>query len=84
MKKLLMLGLLFSSYGYASVDLTDGVYKYECSYSTPWDQQSGKSILVVVRGEVNDLSELKGKQKIVVDSDGKKVELEVGNCRVEL
>jgi len=84
MKKLLMLGLLFSSYGYASFEISEGVYKYECSYATPWDQQSGKSILVVVRGEVKDLSELKGKQKIVVDSDGKKVELAVSNCKVEL
>ena len=84
MKKLMLLGLLFSSYGYASIDLTDGTYKYECSYSTPWDQQSGKSILVVVRGEVKDLSELKGKQEVVVDSGGQKVTLEVGNCRVEL
>ena len=84
MKKLMLLGLLFSSYGYASVDLTEGTYKYECSYSTPWDQQSGKYLLVVVRGEVKDLSELKGKQEIVVDSDGQKVELVVGNCKVEL
>lgn len=84
MKKLILLGVLFSSYGYASVDLTDGSYKYECSYSTSWNNQSEKSILVVVRGEVKDLSELEGKQKIVIDSDGKKVELAVDKCKVEL
>lgn len=86
MKKLVMLGLLFSSYGYASVDLTENVYEYRCTYATTWEQrdQIGKEVYISVEGTVKDLSELKGKQKIVVDSDGKKVELEVGNCKVEL
>ncbi|AUR91479.1 hypothetical protein NVP1161O_037 [Vibrio phage 1.161.O._10N.261.48.C5] len=86
MKKLLMLGLLFSGYGYASTDLTDGVYKYRCTYATTWEQRDeiGKEVYISVEGIVGDLSELKGKQKIVVDSDGKKVELEVGNCKVNL
>ncbi|AUR93478.1 hypothetical protein NVP1187O_165 [Vibrio phage 1.187.O._10N.286.49.F1] len=86
MKKLAILSLLFSNYGYASIDLTDGTYKYRCTYATTWEQRDeiGKEVFISVEGTVKDLSELKGKQKIVVDSDGKKVELEVGNCKVEL
>ena len=86
MKKLVLLGLLFSSYGYASVELTEGVYKYRCTYTTTWEQRDevDKKIFISVEGTVIDLSELKGKQKIVIDYDGEKVELEVGNCEVKL
>ena len=86
MKKLAMLGLMFSSYGYASIELEKPVYEYECVYSTSWEQEEEleKDVVVVVRGEVDSLSELKGKQKVIVDSDGQKVTLEVGNCKVEL
>ncbi|AOQ26856.1 hypothetical protein [Vibrio phage S4-7] len=82
-KLLLTLGLLFTGYAQSEVILEKQVYKYECSYSTSW-KENGEMIFINIRGEVSDLSELKGKQEITVDSDGVVTKLEVGNCRVEV
>lgn len=82
-KLLLTLGLLFTGYAQSEVILEKQVYKYECSYSTSWEE-NGKMIFISIRGEVSDLSELKGKQEITVDSDGVVTKLKVGNCRVEV
>ena len=84
-KLLLTLSVLFAGYAQADVVLEEQVYKYECSYTTPWeDREDGDEYIIIIKGEVSDLSELKGKQEITVDSDGKVTTLKVGNCRVEI
>ena len=59
-------------------------YEYECVYRTPLVDFKPDEILVVITGEVESLSELKGKQEIVVEADGEKKTLKVGNCKVEV
>ena len=59
-------------------------YEYECVYRTPLVDFKPDEILVVITGEVESLSELKGKQEIVVEADGEKKTLKVGNCKVEM
>ena len=60
------------------------MYEYECVYRTPLVDFKPDEILVVITGEVESLSELKGKQEIVVEADGEKKTLKVGNCKVEM
>lgn len=58
-------------------------YKYQCNYSTKEDQD-GNRTLVVVWGEVDSLAELKGKQEVIVEADGRVKTIKVGNCTVEM
>ena len=84
-KLLLTLGLLFTGYAQSEVILEKQVYKYECKYFTQReDRNKGDEYYIMVSGEVSDLSELKGKQEITVDSDGVVTKLKVGNCQVEV
>lgn len=90
MNKLLLplLGILFASTIQAEsvgweVSEQDQTYKYQCNYSTEEDQ-NGNRTLVVVWGEVDSLAELKGKQEVVVEADGKVKTIKVGNCTVEM
>lgn len=80
-----LLSTLFASTSQASIVLEEKpqVYKYQCNYSTE-DDQDGNRTLVIVWGEVNSLAELKGKQEVVVEADGKVKTIKVGNCTVEL
>ena len=77
--------LLFTSFTHASISLENKTeYDYECMYSTPRDDENSTQLLVIVSGTVKDLSELKGKQEVIVDVDGDKTLIRVGNCKVEM
>ena len=58
-------------------------YSYECFYQTPFQDFPEEEIVVRVKGKIKHLSELKGKQKVMVEVDGEKKTLKVGNCKVE-
>lgn len=81
MNKLLAAALITLSTNTVAEDVG---YKYECYYQTPFQDFPEKEILVIVTGRVESLSELKGKQAIVVEADGEKKTLKVGNCKVEM
>tara|TARA_Y100001956_G_scaffold32396_1_gene31794 strand:- start:278 stop:526 length:249 start_codon:yes stop_codon:yes gene_type:complete len=67
-----------------NVQAENSSYEYECVYRTPLVDFQPDEIVVIVTGEVESLAELKGKQEIVVEADGEKKTLKVGNCKVEM